>query len=163
MYKHIHAKQPRVHFNTIETPHFIDLSSFSRSLPSQHQKSLLTELYLRHCLNRDLLSPSEREKELNNLGFIVFTYVPKAIYVDVYLCVCWRMRSGAGMERVVANERNPSGKTLLPENLLAGLQADGGKRRTLHIQTPPSLSLRLLPNSSFLRWSNFFCLFSWTK
>lgn len=40
------------------------------------------------------------------------------------------------MERVVAKERNPSGKTLLPENLLAGLQPDGGKRRMLYIETP---------------------------
>lgn len=34
---------------------------------------------------------------------------------------CWRMTVGAGIERVVADERNPTRKNAhLPENLLAG-------------------------------------------
>lgn len=90
MYKHACAKQPRVDFNRNSTLH---RSILLLILPPQHQKSILTELYLRHC-NRLTFSLWER-KGINNLGFTVFTYVPKAIYVDVYLCVCWRMRVGA--------------------------------------------------------------------
>lgn len=90
MYKHACAKQPRGDLNRNSTLH---RSILLLILPSQHQKSILTELYLRHC-NRLTFSLWER-KGINNLGFTVFTYVPKAIYVDVYLCVCWRMRVGA--------------------------------------------------------------------
>lgn len=64
-----------------------------------------------------------------------------------FTCVCvLEDESGSSLERVVANERNPSRKNAhLPENLLAGLWPDGGKRRMLFIETPLPLSHSLNP------------------